>query len=185
MQPVKKHAVFSPSEKYWINYDREKIISRFEQVMAVERGTALHEFAAKAIELKVRLAPEEGIIANYVSDCIDLNVDTEVELTYTNEINGTADAIKFDEATNTLYIFDLKTGSSKASLIQVMIYAALWCLSHWRDPLTMNFDLRIYHNVHPERDTSIEDPELNCKINDVVIQMQYVAQVVDEHKRSK
>lgn len=183
--PVKKHAVFSPSEKYWVNYDRARIIQRYDQVIAIERGTALHELAAKCIDLKIHLDPCEGVIATYVSDCISYKMDTEVELVFTNEINGTADAIRYDRESNTLYVFDLKTGSTKASLVQVMIYAALWCCVHNRDPLTLSYDLRIYHNQYPEKIDTESDPQLGERINDIIVQMRYVASVINDYRKEE
>lgn len=177
---VKKHAMFSPSEKSWVNYDRDKIVARYDQVMAVERGTQLHEFAATAIKLKMLLDPSMGVIADYVQDCITLNVETEQEVIYTPEINGTADAIKYDPYENRLYVFDLKTGQSKASIVQLQIYAAIWCAYNGKNPLSMKFDLRIYHNQYPERNCSEEDENLSNRIYDIIEQMNYIDMVVGE-----
>ena len=64
------HAPFSPSEKSWIRYDKDKILNRIRQMEIVERGTALHELAAQCIKLRVQLDASNGIISDYVRDCI-------------------------------------------------------------------------------------------------------------------
>ena len=45
-----------------------------------------------------------------------------------------------------LRIFDLKTGKRKASIEQLMVYAALFCLEYNHRPGELEYDLRIYQN---------------------------------------
>ncbi len=57
---------------------------------------------------------------------------------------GTADAVSFRN--NTLRIHDLKTGESKASMDQLLIYAAIFCLEYRFKPTEINVELRIYQS---------------------------------------
>ena len=43
-------------------------------------------------------------------------------------------------------IHDLKTGSKKAQIDQLQIYAALFCLEYHQTPNRMGMELRIYQN---------------------------------------
>lgn len=172
-----QHAMFSPSDKVWIRYDRDKIIGRIRQCVSVRRGTELHELAKKAIDLKVQLSEENGIIADYVRCAIEYGCSTEVFLYYTDEINGTADALRYDNVTNTLRIFDLKTGDRQASIDQCYIYAALWCLQNHVDPLTLNYDLRIFSKTYPVVADGSDVPML---VMDSYQQCMYVNEVYNE-----
>jgi hypothetical protein len=73
---------------------------------------------------------------------------------------GTVDAIVFRtiDGQSELRIHDLKTGVSKASFDQLMIYVALFCLEYEFRPFEIDLiELRIYQNnayeiLHPQRD---------------------------------
>lgn len=179
------HATFSPSDRTWLNYDREKIIQRINAARAVQRGTELHELAEHCIKMKTPLDESNGIISSYVKDCIDMGMDTEVTMMYSEDIGGTADAIHFDSSSNTLYVFDLKTGEGRAYFNQVVIYAALWCLIHIVNPLTIKFDLRIYSRTHYQRKTSDDklgehDISIEQEVYDITEQIKYVQGIIDE-----
>ena len=57
---------------------------------------------------------------------------------------GTADAISFKN--DFLRIHDLKTGTTPASMVQLEIYAALFCLEYDFDPQDIKIELRIYQS---------------------------------------
>ena len=59
---------------------------------------------------------------------------------------STHDAIKFNEAKKKLKIKDLKTGVTKAKFIQLLIYAALFCLEYDKNPNDFTTELAIYQN---------------------------------------
>jgi hypothetical protein len=73
---------------------------------------------------------------------------------------GTVDAIVFRtiDGKKELRIHDLKTGVSKASMDQLMIYVAFFCLEYEIRPFEIDLiELRIYQNDdyevhHPEND---------------------------------
>lgn len=139
-----KHAFLSPSSYHWVNYTEEKLADRYETVTASALGTRLHAFAAEAIELGIRL-PKNGKTLNmFVNDAIGYRMRPEQPLFYSFNAFGTADAISFRN--DMLRIFDLKTGRTKASLMQLKVYAALFCLEYGVRPAEIDYDLRIYQN---------------------------------------
>ena len=149
-----RHAFLSASKYHWIRYDEDKIARSYLTAMAAARGTELHEFAANAIRLGVKLQGR-NTIAMYVNDAIGFSMEPEVVLAYSDNAFGTADAISFRK--NTLRIHDLKTGESPANMDQLMIYVALFCLEYKIRPSDIRIELRIYQNdaiiVHiPELD---------------------------------
>lgn len=137
------HAFLSASKYHWINYDEEKLLRVFSTAQAAARGTELHEFAANAIRLGVKLQGRNNI-ANYVNDAIGFSMEPEVILRYSRNAFGTVDAISFRR--NMLRIHDLKTGDSRTSFNQLMVYVALFCLEYKIRPSDIKIELRIYQN---------------------------------------
>ena len=62
------------------------------------------------------------------------------------EIVSEADTIVFDERKELLRIHDLKTGVIPASMTQLMVYEAIFCLEYNYRPDEFNAELRIYQN---------------------------------------
>lgn len=139
-----RHAFLSPSQYSWVNYTEEKIDDRYMKWHAKEIGTKLHAFAKQAIELGVKMPTDNWTLYMYINDCIEYGLTPEQPLYYSENAFGTADAIGFDEQNRSLYIFDLKTGSTKASMNQLYIYDALFCLEYDIDPYSIEFQNRIY-----------------------------------------
>jgi len=112
---------------------------------------------------------DQGIrtLGMYVTDCRDYNMDTEVMLYYSSNAYGTCDAIRFDEDTRRLMIFDLKTGITVASFRQLEIYAAYFCLEYNVDPKTIDIELRIYQTGDIR--FAYPTPEQIERIMDIVI----------------
>lgn len=141
-----KHAFLSPSNNHWLNYDDEKLESRFYNSMAAAHGSRLHAFAAEAISLRHRMARNNQTLNRYINDAISFDMIPEQILFYSENAFGTADAIRFWEDTRTLRIHDLKTGATKVTFVQLEVYAALFCLEYKVKPGTVNFILRLYQN---------------------------------------
>ena len=146
-----RHAMLSPSSPAWINYDLVKMATALSKWNAAERGTKLHALAKECIDLGVNVVSEsddrlQKTMGLYVNDCIQYKMKTEQTLYYSPILFGTADAIRFENQTNTLYIFDLKTGTTTASFRQLEIYACLFCLEYGFNPLDLSYELRIYQN---------------------------------------
>lgn len=139
-----KHAFLSASKYHWLNYDEEKLISAYQNNLAIQRGTELHDFARKAIELGIKLPKSKKTLNMYVNDAIGFKMTPEQPLYYSNNCFGTADSISFRN--NFLRIHDLKSGITPAHMEQLMIYAALFCLEYSVDPNQIEMELRIYQS---------------------------------------
>lgn len=139
-----QHAFLSASKHSWINYDEDKLARVYHSHLAAQRGTELHAFANEAIRLGIKL-PESGKTLNqYVNDAIGYRMTPEQPLFYSQNLYGTADAIGFRN--NLLRVHDLKTGLTPASMDQLLIYAAFFCLEYRFKPSEIEMELRIYQN---------------------------------------
>lgn len=125
-----QHAFLSPSKYYWVDYTPERLAEAYHNAKAVTEGVELHDFARRCIERKVKLPRKKVTLNLYVNDAIKYGLTPEQPLYYSDNCFGTADAIGFDEATQTLRIFDLKTGSGRTDMRQLKIYAALFFLEY-------------------------------------------------------
>lgn len=123
-----QHAFLSASQYHWLNYSDEKIEDRYKQMLAVQMGTRLHEFASECIKLNQKLPPSKKTLNMFVNDAIGYHMQSEQVLYYSDNCFGTADAICFKN--NKLRIHDLKTGKIPAHMEQLEIYAALFCLEY-------------------------------------------------------
>jgi hypothetical protein len=147
-----QHAFLSASKYHWVNYDEDKLISSFTKWMAAQKGTELHEFACNAIKLGIKLQTPK-LLKLYVNDAIGFKMQTEQTLYYSHNCFGTADCISFRK--NYLRIHDLKTGTTPASIKQLEVYAALFCLEYNIKPNEIEIELRLYQSDevlihHPE-----------------------------------
>ena len=136
------HAFLSPSKYAWVGYDETKLELVYLNWRATQQGTELHELASKLIDLRVKLPKKTKTLNMYVNDGIGFGMQTEVCLYYSFNSFGTADAISFKN--NVLRIHDLKTGKTPASIQQLRIYAALFCLEYGYSPRDIDIELRIY-----------------------------------------
>ena len=140
------HAFLGASKYAWLNDTPEKLRNRYIKWLAVQRGTELHDLAAKLIKLGIELPQTAKTFDQYVNDAIGFRMKPELTLYYSENCFGTADAIAWDEKTKFLRIHDLKTGEVPAKMEQLYIYAALFCLEYHQKPANMGFELRIYQN---------------------------------------
>lgn len=151
---VGEHAFLSASNYHWLNYDIDKLTDRYLKHLAVQRGTDLHDYAARAIRLGVKQAKSKQTVCMYINDAIGFSMTPEQPLYYSPNCFGTADAISFSK--NFLRIHDLKTGETDTSFNQLKIYAALFCLEYHYKPEELNgIELRIYQN----NDVRVLNPE--------------------------
>lgn len=139
-----KHSFLSPSKYHWLQYDDDKLRETYNGYLAVLRGTELHKFAKDAIRLGVPLERSDATLSMHVNDAIAYMMTPEVPLVYSSNCFGTADAISFRKGL--LRIHDLKTGVTPASMLQLQIYAALYCLEYKKKPSKIDTELRIYQN---------------------------------------
>lgn len=153
------HAFLGASKYAWINYSDEKLVQTYRNSLAVQRGTELHDFAAQCIRLGQKLPRSHRTLNMYVNDAIGFHMTPEQVLYYSDNCFGTADAISFRN--NFLRIHDLKTGVTPASMDQLLIYEALFCLEYRVDPRKIQNELRIYQLddmqiMNPEPDVIID-----------------------------
>lgn len=139
-----RHAFLSASKYHWTNYSDERLDEVFINSLAAQRGTELHAFAHEAIRLGIKLKGT-NTLAKYVNDCIGFKMTPEQTLFYSDNCFGHADAINFRQMK--LKIFDLKTGVNLCKIVQLEIYAALFCLEYGYDPFELEeIELRLYQN---------------------------------------
>lgn len=156
--------------------------------MQAKRGTDLHELAKEAIRLGVKFPSNRKTINQYVNDAIGFRMSPEVVLKVSDNAFGTADCIGFrmehDRETGeeilVLRIHDLKTGTTRASFKQLMIYCAYFCLEYKMNPYKIRFVVRIYQSdeVKEEFPTPHEIEEImkiTVKSNNIVEQMRMEA----------
>ena len=164
---VGKHSFLSASQYHWVNYSDEKLVQRIMTSLAAKRGTELHALASDLIRLNVKLPRTKATLNEYVNDAIGFKMQTEQVLYYSPNCFGTADAICFKENKNTLRIHDLKTGVIPASMLQLRVYSAMFCLEYDMKPAQINTELRIYQN--DEVLIEIPDPDEVTHIMDRIV----------------
>lgn len=140
------HAFLSASQFHWIRYSDDKIVDRYNKQLAVKKGTELHDFASKCIELGQKLPKSKKTLNSFVNDAIGYRMESEQVLFYSENCFGTADAISFNEKERFLRIHDLKTGVNPAHFEQLMIYAAMFCLEYGYKSEELSIELRLYQN---------------------------------------
>lgn len=149
------HAFLSPSKYFWINYDADKMAESYNNFLAIQHGTELHEFASRCITLGQKLPDEKKTLNLFVNDAIGYKMRSEQVLFYSENCYGTADAISFRK--DILRIHDLKTGKVPAHIEQLLVYAALFCLEYKVKPMDIHMELRIYQND----EVLFHEPELD------------------------
>lgn len=156
------HAFLGASRYHWINYSEDELEGYFANYTAAQRGTELHDFAARCIKLGQRLPKSKKTLNTYVNDAIAFRMKPEQILFYSENCYGTADAISF--TSDFLRIHDLKTGVTPAKMEQLYIYSALFCLEYRQKPGNIGIETRIYQsdniifdNPSPEKIVPIMD----------------------------
>ena len=71
------HAFLGASKYHWINYDDEKLIASYNNFMAAQKGTELHDFAARCIKLGQKLPKSTKTLNMYVNDAIGYKMTPE------------------------------------------------------------------------------------------------------------
>ena len=172
------HAPFTASQSSWLRYDDDKILEVYANKKAAEMGSRLHAWAAETIKLGLKQPKSKKTICAYVNDAIGYKMDTEVVLFYSDRFFGTADAICFRNGV--LRIHDLKTGKHEASMEQLLIYAALFCLEYRVKPTELDgCELRLYQsdavicdNPAPEKIMAVMDKIV--QLNKALEQVNYL-----------
>lgn len=174
-----KHAFLGASQNSWLNYDLEHLRTRWFNEKAKIEGTELHALAEQLIRKKVKLPRSKKTLNAYVNDAIGFGLEPEVLLYYSDNVFGTADAIRYDEKKRFLRIHDLKTGLTKVHMEQLMIYAALFCLEYSVKPTEIDIELRIYQNDDVQ--IYIPEPDEIVSIIDKIIAFDnYIDKLIEE-----
>lgn len=140
-----KHAFLGASKYHWINYSDDKLSETYMRQLATQRGTELHELAAKLIKMGIKLPRTKQTLNMYVNDAIAFRMSPEVVLKYSNNAFGTADGLSFKS--KVLRVHDLKTGVTPAHMQQLFIYVALFCLEYKMKPGELeDIICRLYQN---------------------------------------
>jgi hypothetical protein len=162
------HAPFSPSKSSWLRYDEEKALTVYRNMQAKEIGSRLHAWAKETIDLGIKQPRSKKTLYAYVNDAIGFKMSTEVVLYYSDYFFGTADSICFRN--NFLRIHDLKTGKHEASMEQLEIYAALFCLEYRVKPNELDgCELRLYQS--DEVICHVPDPKDILTIMNKIVQL--------------
>jgi hypothetical protein len=127
-----------------LNYNDDKLDRVYMASLAAQLGTRKHAVAHELIELGIRLPDDSKTISLYVNDAIAYRMTCEQRLVYSQHCWGTADTITYRH--ETLRIHDLKTGGNEISMMQLEVYAALFCLEYEFSPMALPMELRIYQN---------------------------------------
>ena len=175
---IKGHAFMGASQYQWLRYDDNKIAQVYINALAKEKGTELHDFAAKCIELGQKLPKSHKTINMHVNDAIGFKMKPEQILYYSDNCFGTADAISFRN--NKLRIHDLKTGVTPAHMDQLMIYAALFCLEYRYNPSSIDIELRIYQLDDVQ--VLIPEPDLIKNIMDKIVRFDKIINHIKEQE---
>lgn len=138
-----EHAFLSPSNYHWVNYTPERLVERWTAAQAGAYGDMQHAYALREIR-EGRLSSLIGTVGMYINDAIKYKMTCEQILYYSENCFGTADTISFHR--KKLRIHDLKTGFTKASVRQLEVYAALFCLEYDVDPFAISMEFRIYQD---------------------------------------
>lgn len=162
-----QHAFLSPSGYHWINYDVNKLILVYNNLLAKEKGTELHDFACQCIRLGQKLPRSTKTLNMYVNDAIGYKMTPEQVLYYSDNCFGTADTICFRN--NFLRIHDYKSGQIPAHMEQLRIYEALFCLEYGYKPDQIESELRIYQSDEIIAETP--DPQEIMRIISQIIKL--------------
>ena len=139
-----QHAFLGASRYHWINYSEAKLAATYSNLLAAQKGTQLHAFAAQCIRLGQKLPKSQKTLNMYVNDAIGFKMTPEQVLFYSDNCFGTADSIIFRKGL--LRIHDYKSGATPAHMEQLEIYTALFCLEYKKKPSDIEIELRIYQN---------------------------------------
>jgi hypothetical protein len=167
------HAFLSPSKYSWIRYDEDKLVETYRNHRQTLLGTRQHEFAKEAIEMGIKLPKIKKTLNLFVNDAIGYKMTAEVPLFYSQHCFGTADAIGFRN--KKLRIHDLKTGTTKTKMDQLMVYAALFCLEYQFKPGDIDIELRIYQN----NECVVFEPEVG-EIYHIMLKIKQFSDILDQ-----
>lgn len=203
LEVSREHSLLSPSQPSFLNLDDEGLLNRYMKSYATEAGTILHKYAEDLIRTRFKLENNRTekkhvqfeLARHYIpNSVIDIDAVFPVLRAYVNDgigfamipekklvcdpviLFGTADTICFRD--NHLRIHDLKTGTSKVKMEQLLIYAALFCIDYEVNPDEIDIDLRIYQTG--QEDVICYKPtkeEMHELIHKLLYDVEYIKQI--------
>ena len=72
-----QHAFLGASKYHWINYSEDKVAEAYSKFLATQKGTVLHDFAARCISLGQKLPKSQKTLNMYVNDAIGYKMTPE------------------------------------------------------------------------------------------------------------
>lgn len=150
------HATLSPSQYHWIRYDDEKLERTIISNLQKQRGTEEHAYAQNAIALRILQVESPAALHRYINDSIRWRLNPEQTLFYSVHCFGHADACGYNERTRVFRVSDYKSGKNTASMDQLKIYCALFCLEYDYMPHDISQEMRIYQGKTPREE--LADP---------------------------
>jgi len=183
---IGKHAPFSPSQHYWIDYSPEKLLAYWDNKDAQLVGTKVHQHAADLINMHYDFlemglpSPVSLIFKARKKDTVSLHVThsaqhwlgAEVPVKYSDICFGTADAIGFHIPTKTLYVNDLKTGKIQGDMRQLEQYAAIFLAEYssalqFQHHINLN-ECKIQLRIFQYDDCVLAEPPADYILNEVL-----------------
>lgn len=169
------HRFASANIKAYESYDEEKLDDIHKGFRNFVRGrylglddTSKTGPLAFTILDNMRYVPEESwvSVAQFINDGCQYKMNSEQPLWYSDNAFGTTDAISFYR--NKLRIHDLKTGDNPAKMLQLELYAALFCLEYRKQPEQIKMELAIYQFGEITR--QVPDPKDIRDLMDLIIE---------------
>lgn len=165
--------------------DLIKSVNRTKDILRMTGSKRIFRIDIDAVRMEgdkdsvVRESKAKETVFMYVADAIKFDMAAEIPLSYDDRYCfGTADAIQFDG--QLLRIHDLKTGETPASIDQLIIYAALFCLEYNQDPNRLIFELRIY-----QTDQILIHKPTNEEIIDMMNRIIHLVEVLRRYERGE
>lgn len=174
-----RHAtLMAPSNYHWVNYDEDAMVKTVMSSQRARLGDRKHAWAAEAISLRQKQPDVQKTMNMYINDAIGFKMTPEQPLFYSWNCFGTCDAISYRLDPNTgcymLRIHDLKTGSTRTNMYQLMIYVAIFCFEYDVNPAEIDIELRIYKSDQIE----VYEPGLD-EIIKIMEQIKFMDNLID------
>lgn len=193
---IGKHAPFSPSQHYWIDYDPDKLLAYWDNKDAQLIGTETHEDAAELIRMHYRFLRrgQPSPIKNLAKgkDTVSLHVwhsaknwlKPEVQVKYSDICFGTSDALGFNCRTKTLFVNDLKTGRLQGDMRQLEQYAAIFFAEYannlqYAQGININ-DCKVELRIFQYDTFVLSEPPIDYIMNEVLEKARHQHEVLAE-----
>lgn len=189
-----KHALFSPSQHNWIDYDEAKLLTFYDNRDAQVVGTQAHVYAAELIRMHywflehnlpspISLRRKDSV-SLHVMHSINHWLQPEVPVKYSDICFGTSDALGFHLPTKTLRINDLKTGRLPGDMRQLEQYAAIFFAEYapilqYKYMIDIN-ECKVELRIFQYDDITLVEPPIDYIIGEVLAKARHQHEVLSE-----